>query len=114
MTINEIVAKDPDFINELGVKWWIYKEGFNYAKRYDNLKTLKFWIIEDVNRIRQYVITSEDKILYTTQQLEALGVHIDILARMIKEREYGENQSLPVKKNTDRKIKGRKEPLHKQ
>jgi hypothetical protein len=76
--------KKPDFINEQGVKWWFDAITTDYAKC-RNLPNHKVWLVEELNGSRIYVITEGDKIVGESQQLEAIGVKLDVLGFLAKE-----------------------------
>lgn len=76
--------KNPDFVNELGVKWWLDETTTDYAKQRGLLNT-KVWLLEEQNGHRIYVITEDDKIVGESQQLEAIGCKLDVLGFLSKE-----------------------------
>lgn len=75
--------KEPDFINEIGVKWWKDKDTTAYAnKKNINNKSLNAtcWFIEEVNKNRTRVLLgSKGEILHETQSLENMLYMIDFL-----------------------------------
>jgi hypothetical protein len=76
--------KTPDFINEQGVKWWFDAITTGYAKCC-NLPNHKVWLVEELNGSRIYVITEGDKIVGESQQLDGIGVKLDVLGFLAKE-----------------------------
>lgn len=86
----------PDFINDIGVKWWLDKSSTQYAHKKDvkgiSLKNLYVYMVEETNGVRTYVIVDNEngEFVYENQQLEAIGVRIDMLKALkqkpIKER----------------------------
>ena len=76
--------KEPEFINEIGVKWWKDKDTTAYAnKKNINNKNLNAtcWFIEEVNKNRTRVLVCSDtnNILYESQSLESMLYTIDFL-----------------------------------
>ncbi len=72
----------PDFINELGVKWWLDKETTQYARREDRngikLRVICY-VIEEVNGRRTRVLIDEEReIIEEDQTLEGIGSKIDV------------------------------------
>lgn len=74
---------EPDFINEIGVKWWLDKATTKYAKSADSIGVtldVVCFFIEETNGRRSRVLVSKDKgAIYENQNLEALLSKIDIL-----------------------------------
>lgn len=76
---------EPDFTNELGVKWWHDEDLTNYAKR-KQLADLKVWVIQFPDGHRTRVIVKKDKVIYDNQSLEAVADQIDIIAFLRKQK----------------------------
>lgn len=80
----------PDWVNELGVKWWrdetIQEEHLNVTHNGVDLKNLQSWIIQYPNGMLERVLTNATDVIYSTQSLEALFVYIDVL-RYLKKSE---------------------------
>lgn len=76
--IEENIDREPDFINEEGVKWWINKRLTEYAEE----KGLNYtcYIIEFKNGYRERAVVNNDtnKLIYSSPSLEAVGVYIDL------------------------------------
>jgi len=75
--------REPDFVNEKGVKWWLDKAISDYAQKADQ-NGIKVdatgFVIEMQNGFRSYVLLSKGgKILSDDQKLEAIYCKIDIL-----------------------------------
>ena len=70
--------KTPDKINKEGTRFWLDKCTTDYAKQ-KGLKGIKVFIIEDRNGYQTRVITKGKKYLYEHQNLEAIGIRIDML-----------------------------------
>ncbi len=76
--------KPPDYVNEIGVKWWLDKDTTNYAnKKNINNKKLnaRCWFIEEIDkrRTRVLVCSNTNNILYESQSLESMLYTIDFL-----------------------------------
>lgn len=76
--------KTPDYVNEIGVKWWLDKDTTDYAnKKNINNKKLnaRCWFIEDTDKRRTRVLVCSDtnNILYESQSLESILYTIDFL-----------------------------------
>lgn len=77
--------REPDFVNNLGTKWWKDHESTHYAQKENAhgvaLPNIQAWIVETTDGVRSYVLvdTNIQGIVYTTQLLESLGIHIDML-----------------------------------
>lgn len=76
--------KTPDYVNEIGVKWWLDKDTTDYAnKKNINNKKLnaRCWFIEDTDKRRTRVLVCSDtnNILYESQSLESMLHTIDFL-----------------------------------
>ena len=70
--------KQPEFVNEKGVKWWQDKETTDYAKR----KKLDAvcWFVEEPNRRRTRILVSKKgEVLEENQSLEGMCCKIDVL-----------------------------------
>jgi len=86
-------SKEPDHINEKGVKWW--KDDFltDHAAREDHngisLKGITVWLVEKPNGYRTRLIIENDKPIYESQQLEGIGFRIDVL-KLLKHFELKE------------------------
>ncbi len=74
--------KEPDFINEYGIKWWFYPEATKYAQD-KGLNTIRVWAVEQTDKTRTFVITEEKggsaEVIYETKGLEDMFCHIDFL-----------------------------------
>lgn len=77
--------REPDFVNNIGTKWWKDRDSTNYAQKENAhgvaLPNIQAWIVETTDGVRSYVLvdTNIQGIVYTTQLLESLGIHIDML-----------------------------------
>ena len=79
-----MIMKDkPDFINDGGTKWWIDKIATQYAREKDlfdiQLPTITCFRTELDNGYRSFVIVDGQNIVFTSQQIDAIGCHIDIM-----------------------------------
>lgn len=74
---------DPDFVNDLGVKWWLDKSLTEYATREDGngigLSDITIWCVEKPNGYKTHIMTQGEEALYENQKLEDMAVHVDIL-----------------------------------
>ena len=62
---------EPDFTNDLGVKWW----GIDIGQAVDG--TAVYVVVPDGNR--DYLILKDDEIIFGTKNLEALAYHFTVL-----------------------------------
>lgn len=73
----------PDFINELGVKWWFDPDTTQWARKKNKngiaLLDVYCFFIEKPDGYRSRVLTRNDVDIYESQSLEAIVQHIDIL-----------------------------------
>jgi hypothetical protein len=67
---------EPDFINDEGFKWWLHKDMTKHAKS----KGLPYmtWIVESPKGVKQFVTLSKGQVVHESQQLEAVGIWMDI------------------------------------
>jgi hypothetical protein len=74
---------EPDFVNELGIRWWKDSATTEYARNPDAAGTVlaaHAWFIEHPNGWRTRVIVSErGEVLAEGQALDDIGMKIDIL-----------------------------------
>ncbi len=79
--------KEPDFVNELGVKWWKDESITNYAQKEDIHGTVLnaiCYFIEETNGHRTRVLVSKNKeIIEEDQTLDGMGSKID-MRKMLK------------------------------
>ena len=81
---NHWETREPDFINEEGVKWWLDKHLTDYANREDNkgisLKNVKGFVVEK-DDILEYVLVDYDNgsMVHSSQSLESVATHIDMM-----------------------------------
>lgn len=87
---------EPEFVNELGIKWWQDKSTTEYARNPDSAGTVlaaHVWFIEHPNGWRTRVIVSEQgEILDEAQALEDIGMKIDILKFAQRNSEGGQDE----------------------
>lgn len=69
----------PDFINELGVKWWLEKSLTQYAQ-HKGLSNTRVWLVEEPSGRRTRLLVEGDAILADDQSLEGMGIKIDALS----------------------------------
>lgn len=74
--------RPPDFVNELGTKWWFDKDTTQFAvnpDRNDVSLAVNVWVIEDSSGYRTRVmINSDNEVIEEDQSLEGMGVKIDV------------------------------------
>ena len=74
--------KEPDFINEHGIKWWFDSVATKYAQD-KGLNTIRVWAVEHTDKTRTFVITQENgnsaEVVYETKDFEAVFYRNDIL-----------------------------------
>ena len=70
---------EPDFVNELGVKWWKQDDLNEYA--HERGLPIANWYVETPDDDRSYVMVALDNndIIHRTQQFEGMCHHIDAL-----------------------------------
>ena len=73
----------PDFVNEQGVKWWVFKYMTEYARKPNKdgkfLKTAVAWKVQEPNGKEIYIVTDNNNVIAENQSLEAIGAKIDFL-----------------------------------
>jgi hypothetical protein len=79
----DIVSQPPTFVNELGVKWWFESSLTMYARR-PNLSGIKLpevavYIVQNTDGAYEYVIVDHQDVLFASQQMDAIGTHIDMM-----------------------------------
>jgi hypothetical protein len=74
--------REPDFINELGVKWWKDDSTTKYAQSPDTFGTRLeafCFLVEEANGYRTRLLVSKDReVLEEDTMLEGMGVKIDL------------------------------------
>ena len=80
-------GRDPDFINDIGTKWWRQETHFNKEKS-ENLESKGYscWYVETIDDDRNHVVIKNEEIVFSTKQLEAVAVWID--CAWLSEKEY--------------------------
>ena len=81
--INEIIGKDPDFVNEEGVKWWLDIPTTKYARREtDTGQKLQYscYVVKLTNDEIDRVVTDDStgKAIYASPGIDAIGVFLDV------------------------------------
>ena len=74
--------REPDFINEIGTKWWSVDLLNDACKRPDKhgiTIDARCYIVELKNGERHYVMVQNNEVVYENQNLEAFCVYIDTL-----------------------------------
>ena len=71
----------PEFVNEIGVKWWADSHTTAYAQKPDfkdiTLPDVSVWVTEEANGLRSLVIVKGGEVVYSNPRLEAVGAQID-------------------------------------
>jgi hypothetical protein len=84
------INQPPDFVNELGIKWWFDAETTKWAHRKDSkgisLPDIHCFFIEKPDGYKSRVLIQNNKDIYESQSLEAVACRIDIL-KCIKQEE---------------------------
>ena len=81
---NHWECREPDFINEEGVKWWLDKHLTDYANREDqrgiSLKNIKGFVTEK-DSILEYVLVDYDtgSVVHSSHLLESVATKIDMM-----------------------------------
>lgn len=82
--------RKPDHVNADGVKWWRDRDADDYAKREDDrgvsLPDVRVWYTERPDGLKSYVITRGMKIVYDTQSYAHIGVRIDVLKLLERDK----------------------------
>lgn len=85
--ITSLHETKPDFVNELGTKWWIEKDLTNYCKKEDQYGTkleATAFLVELVNGARSYVVVKNNQIIAESQSLETISIEIDVRKYLIR------------------------------
>jgi hypothetical protein len=70
--------REPDAINELGVKYWVEKTSTQYAKSLKLENIIVFRVLFPDNK-QAYLITQNQKPIHETQSFEGIGCFLDIM-----------------------------------
>jgi len=91
------MTEEPDFVNEEGTKWWVDKIATQYATKKDSfgvqLPGVVCFRTELSDGYSSFVVVDGQKIVFTSQQTDAIGCHIDVM-KMAKR--YGQVQSVVI------------------
>lgn len=105
----------PDFVNELGTKWWRDESMTNWAQKKDlhgtTLDMVCFFIeLTDGTRTRVLVCKNTQEIVEEDASLEGMACKIDVRKMLVRdqEREVAKSTSVPAKKSNIRGVKGRR------
>ena len=74
--------REPDFVNEIGTKWWLHESLTDYAHK-KNLKGIglpdhRVYYVETADKSRELILLHKDKIVHGTRSLEAMACFIDV------------------------------------
>ena len=79
---------EPDYINELGVKYWEEKSLTDWAKRADHagvsLSNYRGWKAEHPDGERTFLLTYMENPLFASPRYEDVAAHIDIIKANIQ------------------------------
>lgn len=82
-------SRNPDFINELGVKWWLDVDTTEYARKSDSFGTqlleVTVFFIEKPSGERSRVIVDNGTICGEHQALEATACMIDVMKLLARD-----------------------------
>jgi hypothetical protein len=83
--------EEPDFVNELGVKWWKDETLTDYAQREDALGTalnaVCFYIEEPCGTKSRVLVSKGEEIMEVDQSLEGMAIKIDLRKFMQRDAE---------------------------
>lgn len=77
-----IFDSEPEFVNELGTKWWLDAHSTNYANQPDSNGTaldVKVFYVEEVSGRRTRVVAERGGIVAEDQTLDGICMKIDML-----------------------------------
>ena len=81
----------PDFVNELGVKWWRDDTTTDYAQRPDaqgtTLDVVCFAIEQPNGRRTRVLLSKTGEIIEENQNLEALAIRVDVRKFLKRDQE---------------------------
>jgi len=73
---------EPDYINELGTKWWLDKDITKYAQKPDRngiiLDAICYYTEETGGRRTRVLVSKDQEIIEEDQTLDGMGTKIDI------------------------------------
>ena len=85
--IDDIVSQKPYYINEKGIIWWIDEDINNYLKESKLYPKYSGFIVKDNDSISRVLVNNTSyQVEYSSQELEAMACHVDIL-RLAEEME---------------------------
>jgi len=86
---------EPDFVNELGAKWWRDESTTHYAQKPDihgtTLDVVCFYLEEPSGRRTRVLISKAGEIIEESQNLEALAVKIEVRKFLKRDHEKTPN-----------------------
>jgi hypothetical protein len=71
--------REPDFINEDGVKWW-HQEGITKYAKFKNLPDIQGWWVELPSGVNHWVLTRNGQVIHDQGGIDALGMKIDLIS----------------------------------
>jgi len=75
---DDIWNSEPDFVNEIGTKWWLDLDTTKYCTS-KGLKYIKAWFIETSESERLRVLTNTKNVIYESTSWESVLIWIDAL-----------------------------------
>jgi hypothetical protein len=89
--------KEPDFVNELGVKWWKDESTTRYAQKSDQhgtkLDVVCYYIEEPAGHRTRLLINKVGEIVEEDQNLEGLAIKIDVRKFLKRDHEKTPNEN---------------------
>jgi len=86
--MKSIFDREPDSINELGVKWWEDVDLTEYAQHKDknniSLPNIKIFCVEEPDGYRTRLMVQDGQSIFENTNLEAMAGHIDIM-KLVKQ-----------------------------
>lgn len=76
-----IFDSEPEFVNELGTKWWLDAHSTNYANQPDSNGTaldVKVFYVEEASGRRTRVVVDHGEVIAEDQTLDGIGMKIDM------------------------------------
>jgi len=85
--MRDTASEAPDFVNELGVKWWFETTLTRYAFSKGNVG-VRVWTVELPDGYKTRLLTKDGKVLEDDQSLDGLCMKIDIIGLISNQSEH--------------------------
>lgn len=88
--LSNIDGREPDFVNELGVKWWLDEGTTGYARNPDHTGTVldaACYLVEEPDGSRTRVLVVDGAAEFENPRMEDMAVHIDMLKMLARSLE---------------------------